>query len=165
MPFFSVDFYFIVKNTTSHLGVQYSPHAWIMNITFAALGLGSIASGWNYYKRYWLHRMLLLLFGTALVLAAIYRHAPIETGITNYYVRHDELYSLFATIDRFYLYIFGSVFYFYTKEHHRPTDSLWDRRVRHSSFYSYVRDFGLYGNMAAYHLYLFVRMDGLCIQR
>lgn len=39
LPFYSVDTYSIIKNTTSHLGAQSSPNAWIMNISFILVGL------------------------------------------------------------------------------------------------------------------------------
>ena len=37
LPFFSFGGYSIVKNTTSHLGAQGSPHSWLMNAVFVFL--------------------------------------------------------------------------------------------------------------------------------
>ena len=100
LPFFSVDSYTILKNTSSHLAAQNEPYAWIMNITFVCLGLASIVSGWNFYKRFWFHRIILVVFGISLVFAAYYQHGPIDTGV-KYDINEDKLHSLFSNITGF----------------------------------------------------------------
>lgn len=100
LPFFSVESYSIIKNTTSHLGAQHAPHAWIMNLTFLLLGIFSIVGGWKFYQGFWFHRILLICFGLALIFAAFYKHAPIDSGI-EYDVQEDKLHSLFSTITGF----------------------------------------------------------------
>ena len=53
LPFFSFEEYSIFKNTTSHLGAQNAPYAWVMNVVFALLGIASIADGWLRLSKYW----------------------------------------------------------------------------------------------------------------
>ncbi len=100
LPFFSVPEYTIIRNTTSHLGAQFAPHAWIMNTTFVLLGLGTIISGWSYLRGYLFHRILLVFFGLALCLTAVFQHAPVtpEVAFDRY---EDSMHSLFATITGF----------------------------------------------------------------
>jgi hypothetical membrane protein len=63
LPFFSVDEYSMVKNTTSHLGAQGAPYAWVMNVAFALLGIATIIDGWVRLSKYWLHKVVLTVFG------------------------------------------------------------------------------------------------------
>jgi len=100
LPFFSVESYTILKNTTSHLGAQNEPNAWIMNVTFVCLGLASIVSGWNFYKGFWFYRIILIVFGISLIFAAYYQHGPIDTGI-KYDINENKLHSLFSNITGF----------------------------------------------------------------
>lgn len=46
LPFFSAPGYTIWRNTTSHMGAQGSPHAWVMNLVFILLGISVIAECW-----------------------------------------------------------------------------------------------------------------------
>ena len=69
LPFYSVESYSIVQNTTSHLGAQHAPYAWVMNTTFILLGLGSMLSGWPYLKGYGFHKLALLIFSSFAILA------------------------------------------------------------------------------------------------
>lgn len=100
LPFYSAEKYSILKNTTSELGAQNTPNSWIMNITFALLGLCSIFDGWKFLNGYWFHRIVLTVFGISLILAAYFQHAPIGPGIT-FSVEEDSLHSLFSTITGF----------------------------------------------------------------
>ncbi|MBD3638317.1 MAG: DUF998 domain-containing protein [Crocinitomicaceae bacterium] len=100
LPYFSLDNYSIIKNTTSHLGAQSTPNAWIMNVVFILLGAGSIYSGWSMLKYFWVQRTLLLIFGLSLISAAFFRHAPIDPTLP-YIPRYDELHSIFASITGF----------------------------------------------------------------
>jgi hypothetical membrane protein len=100
LPFFSVESYSIINNTTSQLGAQNAPHAWIMNVVFVLLGIFSIGAGWKVYKGYLLHRILLASFGISLILVAQYQHAPIDAAI-EYDQPEDMLHSLFSNITGF----------------------------------------------------------------
>ena len=100
LPFFSVDDYSIMKNTTSHLGAQDAPYAWIMNVVFALLGIAAITDGWRHLHNYWLHKVVLMIFGISLVLTAFFQHAPIVSGV-EYNETEDHLHSKFATITGF----------------------------------------------------------------
>ncbi len=100
LPFFSVDEYSILKNTTSHLGAQGAPYAWVMNVVFALLGTGAIVSGWVRLSNFWLHKAALVVFGTSLFLTAFFQHAPIVPDV-GFNVLEDDLHSIFATITGF----------------------------------------------------------------
>lgn len=100
LPYYSTPNYSITSNTTSHLGAQGSPHAWLMNIIFILLGLTSIVSGWRALKTYFFHRLLLLVFGVSLIGAGIFRHAPITEGVT-VDIFQDQMHSVFASITGF----------------------------------------------------------------
>ncbi|MBL6447783.1 DUF998 domain-containing protein [Fulvivirga sp. 29W222] len=106
LPAFSASDYSLVQNTTSQLGAQATPNAWIMNITFVALGLSSIVAGWKFLKNYWIQQIILVVFGFSLVMVAIYRHAPID--ITVGYDNHQHrIHSLFASITGFSFTVFA----------------------------------------------------------
>ena len=97
LPFFCVDEYSILKNTTSHLGAQGAPYAWVMNAVFALLGTAAIADGWRRLNGFWLNRISLALFGVSLCLTAVFQHAPIVDGVPFSKVE-DGLHSTFASI-------------------------------------------------------------------
>jgi len=100
LPFFSVEEYSILKNTTSHLGAQGAPYAWVMNVVFALLGIAAIVDGWMHLSKYWLHKFVLTIFGISLVLTAFFQHAPIVPGVI-FSDLEDDLHSKFATITGF----------------------------------------------------------------
>lgn len=100
LPFFTAEGYYIISHTTSQLGAQNTKNAWIMNFVFVLMGLTTIYVGWKHYDGYWLHKILLLLFGMSLVFTAVYSHAPINSLIS-YNIREDELHSLFASTTGF----------------------------------------------------------------
>ena len=97
LPFYSVESYSILENTTSQLGAQHAPYAWVMNTTFIFLGLGSMLSGWPYLKGYGFHKLALLIFGFSLIGAAIYKHAPIIAGVV-FDVEEDRMHSIFSSL-------------------------------------------------------------------
>ncbi len=97
LPFYSVESYSILENTTSHLGAQHAPYAWVMNTSFILLGLGSMLSGWPYLKGYGFHKLALLIFGVSLIGAAIYQHSPIVEGVA-YDANEDRLHSIFSSV-------------------------------------------------------------------
>lgn len=97
LPFYSVESYSILQNTTSHLGAQHAPYAWVMNTTFILLGLGSMLSGWPYLKGYGFHKLALLIFGFSLIGAAIYQHAPLVAGVV-FDAEEDWMHSIFSSV-------------------------------------------------------------------
>jgi hypothetical membrane protein len=97
LPFYSVDGYSLLMNTTSHLGAQHAPNAWIMNSTFTFLGSACILEAWMYVKKYWIQTILLIIFGSGLILTSIFQHAPINEGMP-YSVFEDNTHSLFASV-------------------------------------------------------------------
>jgi hypothetical membrane protein len=100
MAWFSWDDYTLVSDTTSQLGAQYAPNAWVMNFTFILLGIGSILAGWTHYSGYIFHRVVLLVFGLSLAATAIFHHAPLDPQLE---VDHgqDALHSFFASLTGF----------------------------------------------------------------
>lgn len=97
LPFFSVEGYRIIENTTSHLGAQQAPFAWVMNGTFIILGLASVIAGWKPLKGFYFQRAVLFVFGISLVGVAIFQHSPIVPDLA-YDVLEDHLHSIFANI-------------------------------------------------------------------
>jgi len=97
LSFFSVDTYSIIKNTTSHLGAQGAPNAWIMNAAFILVGLSSILEAWLHLGNYWLQKILLSIFGLGLIFVGIFHHAPIIEGVA-FNVFEDKLHSIFASL-------------------------------------------------------------------
>jgi hypothetical protein len=68
-----------------------------MNVTFVLLGLSVIIDGWRLLGNFWFHKIVITVFGVALIMAAFFRHAPITVNIP-FDVREDKLHSVFATI-------------------------------------------------------------------
>lgn len=97
LPLFSFPGYSVVSNTTSHLGAQQAPGAWVMNGVFIVLGLACGIDGWRRLGNYWFHKIVLSVFALALVFTAIFRHAPVVAA-GQYNVMHDQLHSVFAII-------------------------------------------------------------------
>ena len=114
LPFFSSDSYSIMRNTTSQLGGQNMPNAWIMNTTFVLLGLTSILASWRFFERFWMPKILILIFGLAIIGTAIFSHAPIESHMA-YNQTEDDLHSLFAKITGFSFTIFAATMAFIIK--------------------------------------------------
>ena len=100
LPFFSVEEYSIMRNTTSQLGSQDSPNAWVMNTVFALLGISAMIDGWRYMSGYWLHKLAIIVFGLSLVMVAFFQHAPIIPD-ASFSVYEDNMHSTFATITGF----------------------------------------------------------------
>ncbi|MFC1866113.1 DUF998 domain-containing protein [Chloroflexota bacterium] len=100
LPFFSVDEYSILKNTTSHLGAQGAPYAWVMNVVFVLLGIAAIVDGWMRLSNFWLHKIVLTIFGVSLILTAFLQHAPIVSGVV-FSELEDALHSKLSTITGF----------------------------------------------------------------
>lgn len=97
LPFFSVEEYRILENTTSHLGAQNTPFAWLMNTTFILLALASVKAGWKPLKGFYFQRAVLLVFGIALIGVAVFQHRPIIPDLA-YDLMEDQLHSIFANI-------------------------------------------------------------------
>jgi len=94
LPLFSFDNYSIVSNTTSHLGAQGSPNAWVMNVVFIVMGLTTILIVFNNPSPVII--LFGVLFGGSLVLTGIFRHAAlIENFESN--ILLDQFHSVFAT--------------------------------------------------------------------
>lgn len=115
LPFFSVESYSILANTTSHLGAQESPNGWIMNLTFILLGISTIYAGWESLNHNWFQKAILLIFGIALILTGIFKHAPIEGGLS-YNIREDYWHALFSSVTGFTFTVFAASMAFVLKK-------------------------------------------------
>jgi hypothetical membrane protein len=100
LPYFSVDSYAIAKNTTSHLGAQKAPNAWIMNLCFLVTGLSCVIEAWLHLKNWVFQKYVLSIFGVSFFLTGFFRHAPIVEGIS-YNLLQEQLHSVFAWINGF----------------------------------------------------------------
>lgn len=96
LPAYSYDGYSLITNTTSQLGAQASPFAWVMNSAFIVMGVSIILLFTKdlSHQRY---ELLLRLFALCFILVAIFQHEP---GIEGVAYNHTEamLHSVFATI-------------------------------------------------------------------
>lgn len=96
LPYYSAEGYSVIKNTTSQLGAQNSPKAWIMNTVFFLMGTVCILEGCLRLRNFWFQKAVLGIFGLALIMAAFFQHAPITDGPFNHL--EDQLHSIAATL-------------------------------------------------------------------
>jgi len=94
LPLFSFQGYSIMTHTTSHLGAQGSPYAWIMNLTFILLGLTSLRICIKTKIRF--HQVIGSIFSISLILTGVFRHASFIEGYSSN-ILEDVLHSIFAT--------------------------------------------------------------------
>lgn len=112
LPFFSSPDYSIVQHTTSQLGGQHMPNAWLMNLTFILLGVSTAFISKRLPKKFYFQQITLLLFGLSLGCTGIFSLRPIDTSL-EFDAFHDQLHSIFATITgfSFVLFSFSTAFY------------------------------------------------------
>jgi hypothetical protein len=77
-----------------------------MNTVFILLGTAAIVDSWKRLTNYWLHKVVLTIFGISLILTAFFQHAPIVSGEV-FSDLEDDLHSKFATITGFSFTIFA----------------------------------------------------------
>ncbi|MDP2425336.1 MAG: DUF998 domain-containing protein [bacterium] len=94
LPLISFQGYSIITNTTSHLGAQGSPYAWVMNLTFILLGLTSLRIFIKTNIRF--HQVIGSIFSISLLLTGIFRHSALIEGYSSIIIE-DTLHSIFAT--------------------------------------------------------------------
>ena len=94
----SFEGYSLLSNTTSHLGAQGSPNAWVMNFVFMCLGIMSIWITLSSNIRF--YQVVGTIFGLSLILTGVFRHAPL-TDSTQFNLFHDQLHSIFASATGF----------------------------------------------------------------
>jgi hypothetical membrane protein len=83
LPLIGMPEYSVIQNTLSDLGAQSAPYAWVTNFIFILLAAGAVIAGWRYYDGHLFHRIILLIFGLSLTLAALLNDAPV--GKTAHY--------------------------------------------------------------------------------
>ena len=94
LPIYSFPGYSIIANTTSHLGAQGSPNAWIMNLTFILLGITSLWIAIQSKIR--LYQVVGSMFGLSLLLTGVFKHGALIDGYTTVLLE-DQMHSVFAT--------------------------------------------------------------------
>lgn len=104
LPFFSFDGYSLISHTTSHLGAQGSPHAWIMNVMFMLLALTSIYITLKSKVRF--YQFTGLIFGMSLFMTGMFRHKPL-IDLNEYSFIEDQLHSIFASTTGFSFIVFS----------------------------------------------------------
>lgn len=100
LPAFSMEGYSMIKNTTSQLGAQLTPNAWVMNSIFSLLGIIYAYQFLKAKNLNWSIRFLVLIFGASLIGTAIFSHAPIDLNL-DYNEWEDKLHSFFASLTGF----------------------------------------------------------------
>jgi hypothetical membrane protein len=100
LPIWSFPGYSLARNTTSHLGAQGSPHAWVMNLTFISIAVTSFLAVEGKVARYPFHLLAMAVFSGSLLLVGIFQHEPLVAGISTN-DREATLHSLFATMTGF----------------------------------------------------------------
>lgn len=98
LPFFSFGGYSIVKNTTSHLGAQGSPHSWLMNAIFVFLGARAIWIAFRSAIPY--HQIIGGVFGVSLILTGLFQHAPLAGNVPADLLEY-RIHSIFASMTGF----------------------------------------------------------------
>jgi hypothetical membrane protein len=106
LPAWSFDGYSLMRNTTSHLGAQGSPHAWVMNVTFVVLGVCTISAVTPKYRRHPFHLVAITVFGSALALCGVFQHEPLLDGVHRD-AREAWLHSVFASLTGFAFTVFA----------------------------------------------------------
>ncbi|MTI27974.1 DUF998 domain-containing protein, partial [Fulvivirga kasyanovii] len=162
LPPFSASDYSLVKNTTSQLGAQSTPNAWIMNVTFVALGLSVMAAGWKFLKNYWLQRIVLLVFGVSLVFVAIYSHAPIDITL-DYSHREHQIHSVFSSVNRLLIHHVCVFHGIYIQAHVRPVGGDVGGCFFHIAHYLDVQYIRFCRHLAADDLHHVIWLAYLCV--
>jgi hypothetical membrane protein len=118
LPYYSYEGYSIIEHTTSLLGAQNTPNAWVMNLTFILLGIAIFLESLFHLKQYWIPKILLNIFALGLILVGIFQHAPLMENMT-YNVVDDNLHSVFASLVGFSFIIFAFTTVFVEKTNFR----------------------------------------------
>lgn len=114
LPGYSAPGYSILAHSTSELGAQHTPNAWIMNAVFFFLGAACLLEAWLHID-YWFQKICLSVFGFSLILTAFFQHAPIASDMA-FSVGEDQIHSLLASVVGFSFTIFAfSMAFVYSK--------------------------------------------------
>jgi Protein of unknown function (DUF998) len=95
-PTFNVEGYSSVRHTTSELGAQDTPGAWIMNAGFIAFGAGVLIDALRGLHAARLPAVLFMVFGVSMIMTGVFSHRPIDAGAP-YSILEDDLHSLFSS--------------------------------------------------------------------
>lgn len=100
LPLYSANGYSILEHTTSQLAAQNTPNSWVMQFVFVFLAITTLYRGFRTFRKDTLLLLLVLCFGSALLLAAVFSHAPITPSLP-YDVTEDWLHSVFSSLTGF----------------------------------------------------------------
>jgi Protein of unknown function (DUF998) len=96
-PFFNVADYSSLRHSTSELGAQGAPGAWIMNAGFAAFGLGVLIDAVRAFRASPAPAGAFIVFGSAMIMTAFFSHRPIDPDAA-YVVFEDDMHSIFSSV-------------------------------------------------------------------
>lgn len=96
-PFFNVADYSSLRHSTSELGAQGAPGAWIMNAGFTAFGLGVLIDAVRAFRISPAPAGAFIVFGLAMVMNAVFSHRPIDLAAP-YVVFEDDMHSFFSSV-------------------------------------------------------------------
>jgi hypothetical membrane protein len=106
LPLLRQDDYSLIRHTTSQLGAQQAPYAWIMNLGFILIGLASLIAAWQAFRRHPFQKVILSLFSLSLILTGFFSHAPIDPSLP-YSLAIDQVHSILATVTGFAFTVFA----------------------------------------------------------
>ncbi|MBL9095692.1 MAG: DUF998 domain-containing protein [Alphaproteobacteria bacterium] len=96
-PFFNVADYSSLRHSTSELGAQGAPGAWIMNAGFTAFGLGVLIDAVRAFRISPVPAGAFIVFGLAMIMNAVFSHRPIDP-VAPYVVFEDDMHSFFSSV-------------------------------------------------------------------
>ncbi|MGR3662578.1 MAG: DUF998 domain-containing protein [Paracoccaceae bacterium] len=99
-PYFSLSEYNWIKHTTSELGGQSMPFAWIMNSGFIAYGVATATAAIIMFRAQPVTSVALLIFGTGLIGAGLFSALPIDSSLASD-IAEDRLHSIFSSLTGF----------------------------------------------------------------
>ena len=96
LPILSHPDYRLVAHTTSQLGGQQMPYAWVMNLTFFSMGAAVLVDAYMTKKWPLSLRFLLTVFGLSFFMTGVFQTRSIDSFMA-YDPFSDTLHSVFAT--------------------------------------------------------------------
>lgn len=96
-PFFNVADYSSLRHSTSELGAQGAPGAWIMNAGFAAFGFGVLIDAVRAFRASPAPAVAFVVFGLAMIMTAVFSHRPIDPAAP-YVAFEDDMHSFFSSL-------------------------------------------------------------------
>lgn len=96
LPLVSFSGYSILRNTTSELGAQESPFAWVMCCVFVAMGVAILYMFRHVLRRHQFAKLCIWIFGISFILVGVFQHEA-GTPSANSGNLEATLHSFFAS--------------------------------------------------------------------